>query len=100
MSNENERKAIDEERVKLDEEIRKYNDKVEKIRKDEAVKRKKHQDDLLYQITEKDGHKKKELNDKYYEEREAKIREIEYAKKIADQRELHKKRVRFSDFIF
>jgi len=93
MSTENERKAIDEERKKLDEEIKKYNDAVDKIRKDEAVKRKKHQDDLLYQIGEKDVQKKKEINDKHYEEREAKVREIEYAKKIALQREIHLKKL-------
>ena len=88
-----ERKAIDEERKKLDDEIRKYNEAIERINRDEASKRKKHQNDIIYQISEKDNQKKKEINDKYYDEREAKIREIEYAKKIAEQWELHKKRV-------
>lgn len=93
MSHEMEKRAIDEERRKLDEEIRKFNENVERIRREEALKRKKHQEDLVYQISEKEMHKKKELNDKYYEEREAKVREIEYAKKIAEQREIHKKKV-------
>ncbi len=88
-----EKKAIDEERRKLDEEIRKFNENVERIRREEAIKRKKHQDDLIYQISEKELQKKKEINDKNYEEREAKVREIEYAKKIAEQREIHKKKV-------
>jgi len=46
------------------------------------LKGKKHQDDLLYQINGKNLQKKKEINDKFYEEREAKIREIEFSKKI------------------
>ena len=77
FSHETERKAIDDERRKLDDEIRKYNEAVEKIKREEAAKRKKHQDDLIYQISEKENQKKKEINDKYYDEREAKIREIE-----------------------
>jgi len=36
--------------------------------------------------------KKKETNDKFYEEREAKLREIEFSKKLNELKEIHKKK--------
>lgn len=88
-----EREDIIKERIVLDEEIRKYNERLEEIKKEDMEKRKGHQDDLIYQMKEKDLIKKKESQDKLYEERAAKLWEIEYKKKIDDQRELHLKRL-------
>jgi len=58
-SNESERKQIENERKILDEEIRRYYENLDKIRVEDAIKRKKHQDDLLYQINGKNLQKKK-----------------------------------------
>jgi hypothetical protein len=44
-------------------------------------------------MVEKDNFRKKETQDKLYEERAAKLWEIEYQKKISDQRELHLQKV-------
>lgn len=44
-------------------------------------------------MMEKEKQRQKELQDKIYEERAAKLWEIEYQKKINEQRELHLKKV-------
>ena len=88
-----ERDSILKERIILDEEIRKYNEKLEEIKKEDALKRKSHQDDLIYQMKEKQYQKDIENQDKTYEERAAKLWEIDYQKKINEQRELHLSRL-------
>ena len=88
-----ERESILKERIILDEEIRKYNEKLEEIKKEDALKRKSHQDDLIYQMKEKQYQKDIENQDKTYEERAAKLWEIDYQKKINEQRELHLSRL-------
>ena len=60
---EDEKNAITQERSKLDKEIGEYYDKLEEINKAEALKRKKHQNQLLYQIKDKNAQIKKK---KYY----------------------------------
>jgi hypothetical protein len=81
------------ERDALDEEIRKYQEKLEKIKHEESIRRKSHQDDLKYQMSEKERQRLKEMQDKAYDERAAQLWEREYQKKINEQRELHMKRV-------
>jgi hypothetical protein len=88
-----EREDILKERIVLDEEIRKYNERLEEIKREDLEKRRGHQDDLIYQMKEKDLIKKKENQDRLYEERAAKLWEIEYKKKIDEQREIHLKRL-------
>lgn len=44
-------------------------------------------------MQEKEKYKQKENQDKLYEERAAKLWEIEYQKKIDDQRQLHLQKV-------
>ena len=81
------------ERAQLDSEIQNYNDACEKINQEQAARRKKHQEDLKFQMAEKERMRHKELQDKLYEERAAKLWEIEYQKKIDEQRRLHLKKV-------
>lgn len=88
-----ERDALTNERRALDAEIQRYHENVERIRLEEISNRKRHQDDLKYQISEKERHKQKELQDKAYDERVAKLWEIEYQKKINEQRQIHLQRV-------
>jgi hypothetical protein len=45
-------------------------------------------------MTEKEVMRRKELQDKLYEERAAKLWEIEYQKKINQQKEIHLKKVK------
>lgn len=77
----------------MEDEIKKYNIKVENIKREEHIRRKGHQDDLKYQMQEKQNFINKELQDKAYDERCAKLWEIEYQKKIDEQKEMHKQRV-------
>jgi len=88
-----ERESISNERIVLDEEIRKYNERLEQIKIEDAYKRKAHQDDLIYQMKEKQLQREKENQDKIYEERAAKLWEKEYQKKIDEQRQLHLQRL-------
>lgn len=88
-----EKQKILQERQILDEEIRKFNERVEQIKIEDSLKRKSHQDDLLYQIKQKQLMKDKEQQDKIYEERAARLWEKEYQNKINTQKELHIKRL-------
>lgn len=90
---ETEKKQIEVERTALDAEIKKYLQKVEEIKKEDAKRRKEHQGELIYQISEKENQKRKELQDKLYEERAAQLWEMDYQKKINLQRELHLKKL-------
>ena len=91
---EDEKNAIAQERVVLDNEINEYYDKLEQINKAEANKRKQHQNQLLYQIKEKEDLRKKERQDIRYEERAAQLWEKEYQNKIDEQRAIHYKRLK------
>lgn len=84
-----ERKQIELERVVLDEEIKRYNERLEEIKREDAKIRKMHQGELIYQISEKEHQRRRELQDKLYEERAAQLWEIEYQKKINEQKEIH-----------
>ena len=88
-----EKKQIEKERAILDEEIKQYNIKIAEINKQNAMRRKEHQHELLYQISEKENQKRRELQDKLYEERAAQLWEMEYQKKINQQREIHLKKL-------
>ena len=90
---EDEKGQILKEREILDEEIRKYNQMVEEINRQEALRRKTHQGELKYQINEKDNMRRKEQQDKLYEERAAQLWEMEYQKKIDQQKALHLQRL-------
>ena len=90
---EDEKNAIIEDRKQVDKEIDDYYNKLEEINKAEAVKRKQHQNQLLYQIKEKDDLRKRERQDVLYEERAAQLWEKEYQEKINEQKALHIKRL-------
>ena len=83
---EDEKGQILKEREILDEEIRKYNQMVEEINRQEALRRKTHQGELKYQINEKDNMRRKEQQDKLYEERAAQLWEMEYQKKLMNKK--------------
>ena len=91
---EDEKNSIIQERTILDDEINKYYDKLDELNKAEANKRKQHQNQLLYQIKEKDDLRKKERQDIRYEERASQLWEKEYQDKIDEQRAIHYKRLK------
>ena len=67
---------------------------MEEINKAEANKRKQHQNQLLYQIKEKEDLRKKEIQDIKYEERAAQLWEKEYLDKINEQKAIHFQRLK------
>ena len=91
---EDEKNAIKEDRKQVDKEINEQYDKLEQINKAEAIKRKQHQNQLKYQIKEKDDLRKRERQDVLYEERAAQLWEKEYQEKIKEQRALHLQRLK------
>ena len=91
---EDEKNALLEERKEVDKAIDDYWNEVEEINKAEAAKRKAHQGQLLYQIKEKEDLHKKERQDVLYEERAAQLWEMEYQKKIDEQKKLHIQRLK------
>ena len=91
---EDEKNAILEERKQVDKAIDDYYNKIEEINKIEADKRKAHQNQLLYQIREKEDLRKRERQDVKYEERAAQLWEMEYQQKINEQKEIHRQRLK------
>ena len=91
---EDEKNALLDERKEVDEAINDYYNKIEEINKMEAEKRKAHQNQLLYQIKEKEDLRKRERQDVKYEERAAQLWEMEYQQKINEQKELHRQRLK------
>ena len=91
---EDEKNAIKEYRKQVDNEIDEYYEKLDEINRAEAIKRKQHQNQLLYQIKEKEDLKKRERQDVLYEERAAQLWEKEYQEKIKEQRALHLQRLK------
>jgi hypothetical protein len=90
---EEEKAQILKERAILDNEIKKYNQRVEQIKADEQQRRKTHQNELIYQMQEKQNMKLREMQDDLYERRAAQLWEMEYQKKIDEQRQLHLQRL-------
>ena len=90
---ENEKNIVKQERQDLDQKVNEYYNYLEQIKKNEAEKRKNHQNQLRYQIQEKDRLRKREMQDKLYEERAAQLWEQDYQNKINEQRALHLKRL-------
>ena len=83
-----------QEREDLDEKINEYYDNLEKINKEDAEKRKNHQNQLRYQIKEKEQLRKREMQDVLYEERAAQLWEQDYQNKINEQKALHLQRLK------
>ena len=83
-----------QEREDLDQKINDYYDYVEQINKAEAEKRKNHQNQLRYQIQEKEQLRKREMQDVLYEERAAQLWEQDYQNKINEQKALHIQRLK------
>ena len=91
---EDEKNLMSQERKELDQKINDYYDYLEQINKNEAEKRKAHQNQLRYQIQEKEQLRKREMQDVLYEERAAQLWEQDYQNKINEQKALHYKRLK------
>ena len=90
---ENEKNLMKKERSELDKKVNEYYEYLNQIKKSEEEKRKNHQNQLKYQMQEKDRLRKREMQDILYEERAAQLWEQDYQNKINEQRQLHLKRL-------
>ena len=55
-----------------------------------AMNKKAHQTDILRQVGERDRTMRRDLQDKMYEERAAKLAEIEYSRRIHEEKQNNK----------
>lgn len=77
---------IENEKQKIDAEIERQNREHEEKMLKDAVYRKNHQGDVLKQIGERDRATRRDLQEKMFEERAAKLAELQYTRKIQDQK--------------
>lgn len=77
---------VENEKAQIDAEIEKQNREHEEKMLKDAVYRKQHQGDILKQIGERDRAQRRELQEKMYEERAAKLAELQFTRKIQDQK--------------
>ena len=73
---------IDHEKTAIDAEIERQNQLHEEKQLNAAVARKAHQTDILKQVTERERAMRRDLQEKMYEERAAKLSELEYSRRI------------------
>lgn len=78
---------LQNEKEMIEREIERQNREHEEKMLKDAIYRKKHQGDILMQVNERDRQKRRELQEKMYEERAAKLAEIQYVKKIDIQKQ-------------
>ena len=91
---EEQKNIMAQERKDLDQKVNDYYDYLEQINKNEAEKRKMHQNQLRYQIQEKEQLRKREMQDLLYEERASQLWEQDYQNKIDEQKALHYNRLK------
>ena len=77
---------LQNEKQLIDAEIERQNREHEEKMLKDAAYRKQHQGDVLRQIGERDRAQRRELQEKMYEERAAKLAELQYTRKIQDQK--------------
>ena len=73
----------DHDKVQIDAEVERQNRAHEEKAMRIAYEKKSHQTDILRQVGERDRTMRRELQDRMYEERAAKLAEIEYQRRIA-----------------
>lgn len=83
------------EKIEVEKQVKQHLENMERIKKEKLEKRKSNQNDLIYQINEKEKMRYKDNHDKMLEERTAKILEAEYLRRIADYKQIQNKRVIF-----
>lgn len=75
------------EKNNIESEVERQNAVYEQRKLEDALMKKTHQTDILRQVGERDRTMRRELQDKMYDERAAKLAEIEYQRRITQERE-------------
>jgi hypothetical protein len=70
----------------IDEEIARMQAEAEEKKQRDALTKKNHQADILKQINERDREQRRVIQEKMYEERAAKLAELEYTRRIQEQK--------------
>lgn len=73
---------VDHEKAAIDAEIERQNRLHEEKQLNAAVARKAHQTDILKQVSERERAMRRDLQEKMYEERAAKLAELDYTRRI------------------
>jgi hypothetical protein len=74
--------------------MKKYLKEVKIIREEERLKKFKYQEDLKYQMELKEKERLVEMQNKFYDEKAAQMWEMEYQKKINEQRQIQMEKVK------
>ena len=74
------------EKQQIDEDVDRQNRAFEDKAMNDALSRKTHQTDILRQVGERDRTMRRDLQEKMYEERAAKLAEIDYMRRINDEK--------------
>ncbi len=74
------------EKQQIDEDVDRQNRAFEDKAMNDALSRKTHQTDILRQVGERDRTMRRDLQEKMYEERSAKLAEIDYMRRINDEK--------------
>ena len=86
MMTEEDKWRLQYEKQLIENEILKIQAEDEDKRNREALLKKNHQTDILKQINERDREQRRVIQEKMYEERAAKLAELEYSRRIQDQK--------------
>ena len=75
------------EKNQIDNDVDRQNRAFEDKAMNDALSRKTHQTDILRQVGERDRTMRRDLQEKMYEERAAKLAELEYQRRINDEKQ-------------
>ena len=87
MNKEEEKWLLNHDKKQIETELQRQNREYEEKKARDALIKKEHQGDILRQIGERDRNTRRDLQEKMYEERAAKLAEIQYVKKIETQKQ-------------
>lgn len=86
MTTEEEKWKLQYEKQLIEEEIQRMQAEAEEKKSRDTIQKKNHQTDILKQINERDREQRRVIQEKMYEERAAKLAELEYSRRIQDQK--------------
>ena len=86
MLSEEEKWKVQYDKQVIDEEIQRTQAEAEEKKMRETISKKNHQADILKQINERDREQRRVIQEKMFEERAAKLAELEYSRRIQEQK--------------
>lgn len=89
MISEEDKWRLQHEKQIIEEEIARTQAEYEEKRARDTITKKNHQTDILKQINERDREQRRVIQEKMFEERAAKLAELEYTRRIEEQKKVN-----------